>query len=408
VRTDGAMSARPGELGLAEPAWPGLARLQAWLARYPLAVDILFAVVLIGAASAPRAATRPELWWAVGVQALLAAPLVARRRYPLTVFGWLYVVALGQWWFGRAVLIDAALLIALYTVAAHCDRRRALVAAGLVEIGVLAAAARWAGGGFDGVLTGMIFLSGLVTAAFVLGVNIRTRRAYLASLEDRARRAERERDQQAQLAAVAERTRIAREMHDIVAHNLSVLIALADGVAFAAEHDPEGATLAAQKVSETGRQALQEMQRLVSVLRGTDHADSLSPQPGLDQIDDLIAQVRTAGLPTVLTVAGAPFPVPSTAQLAVYRVVQESLTNVLKHAKDPSKALVTLTYAEPAIILHVSDDGRSEPRPVDGTGQGLAGMRERATVFGGHVDAGPRPHGGWQVRAILPCPRVAP
>jgi signal transduction histidine kinase len=275
-----------------------------------------------------------------------------------------------------------------------------------VEIGVLAAAARWAQGSFDTVLTAMIFLSGLVTAAFVLGVNIRTRRAYLASLEDRTKRAERERDQQTQLAAATERARIARELHDIVAHNLSVLIALADGVTFAVEHDPEGATLAAHKVSETGRQAMQEMQRLVSVLRGADEADPLAPQPGLDQIDDLITQVRAAGLPTTLTVAGAPFPVPSSAQLAVYRVVQESLTNVLKHAKDPSRAHVTLTYAEPTIILHVSDDGRGEPRQANGSGQGLAGMRERATVFGGHVDAGPRPHGGWQVRAILPCPRV--
>ncbi|HEY4019410.1 MAG TPA: hypothetical protein VGM75_12030, partial [Pseudonocardiaceae bacterium] len=167
MRIDGAMSAGSGEMGLAEPAWPRLARLQAWSRRHPLAVDIVFAAVLIGAVWGPRTDFRPGLWWPVAAQALLAAPLVMRRRYPLTVFGWLYVIALGQWWLGRLVVIDAAVLIALYTVAAHCDRRRALVAAGLVEVGVLAAAARWAEGGFDAVLTAMIFLSGLVTAAFV-------------------------------------------------------------------------------------------------------------------------------------------------------------------------------------------------------------------------------------------------
>jgi signal transduction histidine kinase len=398
----------PAEVGRAESAWPRLARLQAWSARHPLRVDLLVAAVLIGAVWTPEALAHQQLWWRVGVQLLFTLALLARRRYPLVVFGMLYVVAVGQWWLGPAVLVDAAVLVALYTVAAHRDRRRALIAAGLVEIGAMIAAVRWAVGGFDGVLTATIFLSGLVTAAFVLGVNVRTRGAYLASLEDRATRAERERDHQSQLAAAGERARIAREMHDIVAHNLSVLIALADGVAFAVDHDPQGAALAAHKVSDTGRQTLQEMQRLVSVLRGTEDASPRTPQPGFDQLDDLIAQVRDAGLPTTLTVAGAPFPVPTTAQLAVYRVVQESLTNVLKHAKDPSRAHVTLTYAEPTVILHVSDDGLGTPSPANGTGHGLAGMRERATVFGGHVDAGPRPHGGWQVRAMLTCPRTAP
>jgi signal transduction histidine kinase len=410
VGTDAAMTIGPGAGGHADSAWPRFARLRAWAARHPMGVDVGFAVVLIGLAWAPRAVEYPPLWVAVLVQCVLVAPLILRRRRPRAVFAWLYLVALGQWWFGRAVLIDVALLIALYSVAAHCQRRHALIAAGALEVGVLVAAVRWANGGVDGVLAAIVFLSGLVTAAFVLGVNIRTRRAYLASLEDRAARAERERDQQSQLAAAAERTRIAREMHDIVAHNLSVLIALADGVAFAAESDPAAASAAAAQASEIGRQALGEMQRLVGVLRGADQADGAqprAPQPGLDQLDDLIAQVRAAGLPTTLTVSGTPFLVPPTAQLAVYRVVQESLTNVLKHAKDPSRAVVTLTYAEPSIVLYVTDDGRGNPLPGNGAGHGLTGMRERASVFGGHVDAGPRPHGGWQVRAIITCPRPA-
>jgi signal transduction histidine kinase len=410
VGVDVALTIGSGEGGQAGSAWPRFARVRAWAAGHGMTVDIMFAAVLIAATWAPKAVLYPPLWVAVLVQSALIAPLMLRRRYPPAVFAWLYLVAMGQWWFGRAVLIDVALLIALYTVAAHCSRRLALIAAGVLEVGVVIAALRWAGGGIDGVLSAIVFLSGLVTAAFVLGVNIRTRRAYLASLEDRAIRAERERDQQAQLAAAAERTRIAREMHDVVAHNLSVLIALADGVAFAAESDPVAAAGAAAQASEIGRQALAEMQRLVGVLRGTDQADLAEPrfpQPGLDQIDELLTQVRAAGLPTTLTVSGAPFPISSTAQLAVYRVVQESLTNVLKHAKDPSRAQVTLTYAEPTIVLYVCDDGKGDPLPANGAGHGLTGMRERASVFGGHVDAGRRPHGGWQVRAIFTCPRPA-
>jgi signal transduction histidine kinase len=349
----------------------------------------------------------------------------------VAVFAWLYLVALAQWWFGRWVLIDVALLVALYAVVAGRDRRQALVAAGLVEIGAVLAALRWFGD-YQNVLGAVIFLSGLVTAAFVLGVNTHTRRAYLASLEDRALRAEREQDQRSQLATATERARIAREMHDIVAHNLSVMIALADGVAFATETDPQAAKGAAEQVSSTGRQALGEMQRLVSMLRGTDRPVPRAPQPGLDQIDELLTQVRAAGLPTTLTVSGTPFPVPPSAQLAVYRVVQESLTNILKHANNPNRAQVTMSYAEPTIIIYVLDDGRTEPArapgnaghratggtgqgpidragqgPIDRAGHGLTGMRERAMVFGGHVDAGPGRHGGWQVRAILTCPRVA-
>ncbi|HJP76423.1 MAG TPA: histidine kinase [Pseudonocardiaceae bacterium] len=406
---DVALTTGAGEGGQAGSAWPRFARLRAWAARHGTTVDVVFTVVVIGAAWAPRAVLAPTMWWGILAQSVLAAPLVLRRRYPRAVFGWLYLVAIAQWWTGRAVLIDAALLIALYSVAAHCVRRQALIAAGALEAGVVIAALRWANGGIDGILAAVVFLSGLVTAAFVLGVNIRTRRAYLASLEDRAIRAERERDQQSQLAAAAERTRIAREMHDIVAHNLSVLIALADGFAFAAESDPVAAAAAAAQASEVGRQALGEMQRLVGVLRGTeaDGDEPRAPQPGLDQIDDLLTQVRAAGLPTTLTVSGTRFLVPPSAQLAVYRVVQESLTNVLKHAKEPTRAQVTLTYAEPTIVLYVCDDGRGEPLPANGTGHGITGMRERASVFGGHVDAGPRRHGGWQVRAILTCPRPA-
>jgi signal transduction histidine kinase len=404
------VAAGPGELtrtGRAAAAWPGVVALRAWWARRPLlsdvAVTLLVLLVLVGFGG-HKAAESPS--WVVPVAgAALVLPLVLRRRYPLAVFAWMFLVAAAQGLFGRALVTDAALLVALYSVAAHCDRRRALIAFGAVEVGVIVAVLRW--GAAASWLTAWLFLSSLALAAFVGGVNMRTRRDYLASLEDRAARAERERDQQSQLAAAAERARIAREMHDIVAHNLSVMIALADGAAFAAERDPATARTAARQVSNTGRQALAEMHRLVGVLRGNGQQLPRAPQPGLDQIDELVAQVRAAGLPTTLTVAGQRFTVPPTAQLAVYRVVQESLTNVLKHAKDPSEARVMLNYAEPAIILRVVDDGRGGPPPVGAGGHGLSGMRERAAVFGGWVQAGPRPVGGWQVRAMLTCGKAA-
>jgi signal transduction histidine kinase len=388
-----------------------VARLRAWLVRHALTADVLLTVALVavigglwGHKAAPHVVAL-----AIVVEAAALAPLMVRRRFPLPVFGWLFAIGLTQLWLGRAVLADAAVLIALYTVAAHCPRRQALICAGLVEVGAAGAALHLANRDLESVLAALVFLTGLVTAAFVLGVNMRTRRAYLASLEDRAVRAERERDQQSQLAAAAERTRIAREMHDIVAHNLSVMIALADGAAFAAQRDPDAAAAAAKQVSDTGRVALTEMQRLVGVLRGgeqTGQAGPFTPQPGIDQIEELVTQVRGAGLPTTLTVSGLPFAVPPTAQLAVYRVVQESLTNILKHAKDPTGARVILNYAEPTIILRVTDDGGGAPEARSG-GHGLTGMRERAAVFGGWVQAGPRPVGGWQVRALLTCGRAA-
>jgi signal transduction histidine kinase len=247
-----------------------------------------------------------------------------------------------------------------------------------------------------------VLLSGMVTAAFVLGVNLRTRRALLASLQDRALRAERERDQQSQIAAAKERALIAREMHDIVAHNLSVMIALADGAAFAARTNAVESEAAARHVSATGRQALDEMHRLLSVLRGSGETASLAPQPGIAQIDELVTQVRAAGLPTSWTVDGQPFPLSPTAGLAAYRVVQEALTNVLKHADNPREAKVTLRYADPIVDLEVVDDGRGAPGQVgDAAGHGLSGMRERVGVFGGEVTAGARPGGGWKVHARL-------
>jgi signal transduction histidine kinase len=259
----------------------------------------------------------------------------------------------------------------------------------------------------DGGLRGFIGLSALSVAAGVLGTSVRQRRALLASLEDRAARLELERDQQGLLAAAAERARIAREMHDIVAHNLTVMIALADGAVFAAARAPEKATTAMETVSETGRQALGEMRRLLGVLREDDGGSELVPQPGVPQIDQLVEQVRAAGLPVTLEVAGDGRTLPPGAQLTVFRLVQEALTNCLKHAGASAVAGVKLRYAADAVDVEVTDNGASRPRTAAPGGRGLDGMRERAAVYAGTVEAGPRLGGGWRVHARLRLERSA-
>ncbi|MEV6872389.1 histidine kinase [Amycolatopsis sp. NPDC051128] len=289
----------------------------------------------------------------------------------------------------------AAVLIAVYTVAAYRERYR--VAAAVSTVVALTAVGIGEDTGFGTFVARLVFAAAIVTAAFALGVNVRTRRAYLASLHDRAVRAERERDQESQIAAARERARIAREMHDIIAHNLSVMIALADGAAFAARTDGAQAESAAKHVSATGRQALDEMHRLLTVLRSNGDDSPRAPQPGIAALDELVNQVRATGLPATWTVTGRRFPLPPTVELAVYRVAQEALTNVLKHAAAPTSAKIHLTYDEPLVTLEVLDDGRPAPVPVTSGGHGLSGMRERAGVAGGDVEAGPRPGGGWRV-----------
>jgi signal transduction histidine kinase len=241
----------------------------------------------------------------------------------------------------------------------------------------------------------------------LLGLTVSTRRAYLAELEERARRLERERDQQAQLAAATERARLARELHDIVAHNLAVMIALADGAAFTATVAPERAADAMQQVSGTGRQALAEMRRLLGLLRDSQPPQApseLAPQPGLEDLDELVDQVRAAGVRVTLTRAGVAGAWGPGAGLAVYRIVQEALTNTLKHAGPQASAQVRLRYTAAGVDLEITDDGAGRPaQPAAATagGHGLAGMTERAASYGGEVQAGPCRGTGWRVRARL-------
>lgn len=204
------------------------------------------------------------------------------------------------------------------------------------------------------------------------------------------------------LAASDERARIAREMHDVVAHTLTVVVAQADGGRFAAKTDPEAAAHTLDTIADVGRSALTEMRALLGVLRDSDGEAAMGPQPSLADIPALVAATREGGLDVSYVTTGTPRPLPIGAGLALYRVAQEALTNVLKHAGPAATAFVQLTWEADAVMLTVSDDGRGAAAHTDGGGQGLAGMTERATIFGGTLRAGPKAGGGYLVRARLP------
>ena len=212
---------------------------------------------------------------------------------------------------------------------------------------------------------------------------------------------------EAQLAAAAERARIAREMHDVVAHTLSVVVAQADGGRFAARTDPEAAARTLDTIADVSRSALTEMRGLLGLLRDSDGEAALGPQPSLDDIPALVAATREGGLDVAYVTTGTPRPLPIGAGLVLYRVAQEALTNVLKHAGPGVKAFVQLTWEGADAVLTIADDGRGAAARGDGSGQGIIGMQERVTIFGGTLAAGPRAGGGFLVRARLPLQSTA-
>jgi len=389
------------------PPRPAPSRLRRAAARHPRWVDaaVAVAVQLVALPLTVRSHAQPWQWL---VDLALVVPLIWRRRAPVTVFAVVAAVALVQWFVGLRLAADLALLVALYTVAAYRPRRWALAAAAVVEVGVVLAAVRFSPA--RGIFPSLVFLTGLAAAAFFIGTTVQNRRAYLGALVDRAAWLERERDQQALLAATAERARIARELHDIVAHSLTVVVTLAEAAVVANETDPPAAREAMTSVAATGRSALGEMRRLLGVLR-TDQPDpaaTRAPAPGLDRVDELVANARAAGLPVRLTVSGPARALPSTLDVTVYRVLQESLTNALRHAVEPTRVHVRLEWAADELVVDVTDDGRrTAAAPAGGpSGHGLSGMRERLQLFGGSVSTGPNPAGGWTVRAVLPLSGV--
>ena len=334
---------------------------------------------------------------AVGWDLLLAAPLVLRRRWPAWAAALIAAVCLAQWLAGVRATGDVAFLVALYSLGAY-ERRRWILASAVViaEVGVIMAVTRWAPAS-NRLLPGLLS-TGTVTAAWMAGIYVRMRRAYLVSALQRAETAERERDSRAQVAVAAERARMAREMHDVIAHSLSVMITLNDAAA-AVESSGQARDTITQ-ASEVGRQALAEMRRMLGVLRNGEPAE-LTPSPGADQLADLISMVRSAGLSVELAVTGDLSTMLPTAQLALYRIVQESLTNVLKHGRNVRHVVVQVIRQGPRVELQIDDDGLPGGQGPGPVGHGVSGMTERASLFGGHVDAGPRDGTGWRVTAQL-------
>jgi signal transduction histidine kinase len=339
----------------------------------------------------------------------LGLPLVWRRRSPLLVFGIVCAFAFAQWLTTVPVVADVALLIAFYTVAATQNLRWLIAAASTLEIGVVLAVLRYhEGRGPHEFALGVLFLSLLVIAAGAFGMNIRVRRAYLHEVEQRAARLEFERDQQGQLAVAAERSRIAREMHDVIAHNLTVMVALADGAALTAANDPDRAAAAMRESSATGRRALREIRRVLGVLREDGGAADLAPAPGLVDLDRLVGTIRRTGFDATLTWQGAvPEELPPSLGLSIYRLVQESLTNTVKHASGADRVSVLIRRADEAIEVLVADNGHVDETTSREGGHGIVGMRERVSAHGGSVSVGPTST-GWLVHATFLLTESAP
>ncbi len=380
-----------------------MAAFYLWLRRHPRLVDGVLAVVLgIPALASALAARQYAL---VPVTLALVIPLVFRRDHPVAAFA--VAVAVG----GLQVLldihvtmIDVVIVFLLYTLAAYRPRRASVTGLAICLIGSAAAVARWAPPYLilaHWIVLGSVSFAGSSLIAWVLGDSVRYRRGYYASLEDRAARLERERDAQAQIAAAAERARIARELHDVIAHNVSVMVVQADGASYALDSSPERARQALGAIASTGRQALAEMRRMLGVLRSDDGETGVVPLPGIGQLGELLEQTRASGLAVSFTVQGVPGPLPGGLALAAYRIVQESLTNTRKHGGPRASAQVLLRYCEDELTLQITDDGHGVTHE-DGAGHGLTGMRERVSLYNGTLHTGPLPGGGYQVTARLP------
>ena len=347
------------------------------------------------------------------LSAMLVVPLWWRRRAPTAVFTVIAVCAPALMALGLLLPTGGCLLIALFNLALNGPLRRLGWAAAATTVELNAAV--WFLAPADRLWQGLLTVASQEIAAIALGLALRTRRVYLAALEDRAARLEIEREQRERLTAAAERSRVAREMHDIVGHNLSVMVGLADGAATLASSTGERSEEALRMIGDTGRQAMSELRRVLGVLgdESDDQAERLSPQPGVRDLDPLLTRVRAAGVNVTCRTSGDIDALGSGVQLTVYRVVQEALTNTLKHAGTGSAANVTVTAGNGHIRISVSDTGpppgaRTSARPLaeaDGPGHGLVGIRQRTAMYGGTVTAGPRDdRPGWNVDVTLTDP----
>jgi len=361
-----------------------------WLRRHPNLVDVAL-VLALAAGYVGRAVHLDQLAGGVPIAVLQVAPLLVRRRYPRGV-----LAAVTAGFIVQAIVYSPfppiAQFIAVYTVAANLPRIEGLVAAAIAT--AAATIALLGLGDFNRAASDLIPLIG----AWVLGDNLGTRRAYTRALEERAERLEREQEAERARAVAEEQARIARELHDVIAHSVSVMVVQAAAANDVFDSRPERVREALHAIETTGRSALAELRRLLGTVR-SDEAD-FAPRAGLDRLDELVAQVRAAGLNVTVSIEGAPRPLPAGVDLSAYRVVQEALTNTLKHA-DATRADVSLRYRDDELGVEVRDDGEGTGNG-DGHGRGLIGMRERVTAFGGSLETGRKNTGGFAVSARFP------
>jgi signal transduction histidine kinase len=376
-----------------------------WLREHALAADLLLAVVITGVAVAMHWAGAQDLddaaspsWWGTILVVAASLPIALRRVSPIPVALGIVLVQVvseavgvqGSGWVG--------LMIAVYSLGAHTSgrpRTRATIA-----IVVLLSSLLISGLIVDQIGPGSVIGSGItLTTAFVLGDNLQRRRQAIADLAERAERAERERDLLAREKVTEERTRIARELHDVVAHSVSVMIIQAGAARRTLRADPDAAVAALTTIEGSGREAMAELRRVLGVLRHADQAD-LAPQPSIDSLRDLVADDHD--LPIRLEVADDLGDLPPSVELTGYRVVQEALTNVRRHAGPVTKVDVRLCRIDDRLVIEVNDDGRGAAADSVPEGFGLVGMRERISTVGGTLDVGPHRGGGWHVRAELP------
>jgi signal transduction histidine kinase len=378
-------------------SWPTLLGMRPFLHRHG---DAVLAIALATVAELELFLLHLDYERALFVPIMLLTPLALawRTRFPLAVLG----VHMAAW-----VLIDLytpanedpltlgiTLGIAVYSVGAHTRGPRAAVGAALVAgMALLATFVDWNQGSFVDLLGNLTFFAAIFGGTWLAGRAIRRRRG-------RERALILEREEKARRAVLEERTRIARELHDVVAHAISVIVVQARGARHALDSEPDDAREALDAIERTSTQALREMRRLLGMLRSDDEDVALAPQPSLSELDTLVAHVRDAGLPVDVRVEGTPRELAPGVDLSAYRIVQEALTNALKHA-GPARARVLVRYGDAALELEVADTGTGEANG-DSTGHGLAGMRERVAVFGGELESGPRTEGGYAVRARLP------
>jgi signal transduction histidine kinase len=333
-------------------------------------------------------------------------PLLWRRRYPLVVlvvvFASLAIADATYDIANNASSPFAGMLVATYASGAYTSRRDGKIAAVIIAVVLLAMAIT---NGED-IVGDAIFIGGILYAVWGAATIVRSRQELARTLAARTVELEHEREENAKLAVAEERARIARELHDVVAHNLSIMVLQAGGERRAIGDERPQTTEALAAIEETGRTAMAEMRRLLGMLRQSDDDLALAPQPSLRYLDDLVAQVRDAGMPVELRIEGEPRPLAPGIDLSAYRIVQEALTNALKHA-GPARARVTVRYGANDLDIEIADDGPGAGAATSG-GHGLVGMRERVALFGGDLAAGRRLDGGYAVRAKLPLAGGAP